>query len=420
MRRGFFTRSELAVVRAPKPTLPRCGICRLHEGCTSPKMPVDGEGRRGILIVGEAPGEHEDARGKPFVGRTGEKLADVLRKLGCDVRRDCWLTNSLICRPPKNATPTDAQIDYCRPNVSRVIRELQPRVIILLGSVAVKSVIGALWKEDPGGIERWAGWRVPCQNPNAWICPTHHPARLLRDDHPVLHAQFERHLEEALNKKQRPWKQPPAWVSSVRCLFDHEQAAAAVRRLAARTEPVAFDYETDRIKPDHPDARILCCSVSDGRDTVAFPWHGQAIIAMKGLLRSNAPKISANLKFEDRWSSRLLGVRVKNWAWDTVVNAHIIDNRPAISGLKFQSFALLGQEDYDHHIAPYRKSKGQGGNSPNRLREVEMGLLLRYCGLDSLLEVKVAKIQARQLGIDLRAGREKEVTRLSNLEKQRG
>src|SRR5688572_528647 len=84
------------------PTIPKCGACGLLKGCKSPKMPVSGKGAKGILIIGEAPGRDEDIQGRPFVGATGEKLETTLRKLGVEMRRDCWLTNALICRPKAN------------------------------------------------------------------------------------------------------------------------------------------------------------------------------------------------------------------------------------------------------------------------------------------------------------------------------
>ena len=62
-------------------------------------MPVSGEGRKGVLIVAEAPGYNEDQQGVQLVGNAGQELTRLLFNIGVRMRRDCWLTNSVICRP---------------------------------------------------------------------------------------------------------------------------------------------------------------------------------------------------------------------------------------------------------------------------------------------------------------------------------
>ncbi len=395
---------------------PRCGACGLCEHCSSPKMPVWGKGKRKVLVCGESPGATEDSEGRPFVGKTGQLLRRALAPLGVDLDRDCWTTNSLICWPwswsqkdggtryKKNRAPTENEIAWCRPNLLNALRELDPEVILLLGNAPVKSLIGWLWKEDPGGISRWAGWNIPCQRLNSWVCPTFHPSYLAREENPVLDKLWSKHLEEAFSLEGRPWKKVPDYPSQVRRILDPRAAAFELRGLAAGNQPVAFDYETDRIKPDHPDSQIVCCSASDGETTVAYPWVGEAVQATRDFLRSPVPKIAANAKFEHRWTLAKLGCKVRNWVFDTMVAAHVLDNRPGITGLKFQSFVLLGQESYDDRVKPWMKSQG-GGNAPNRLPEAvrEGGLngLLLYNGLDALLEWEIAQIQSKKLGIHL-------------------
>lgn len=400
---GFLSESTLRESKAPPSLVPRCGACGLLKLCSSPKMLVDGEGRRKILIVGEAPGREEDEQGKPFVGPTGRILRDALAKFGVDLRRDCWLTNAARCRPPKNDL-NEKTIEHCRPLLIQAIKELQPEIIIPLGTVAVKSLIGWLWKEDPGGIGRWVGWKIPCQKINAWICPTWHPAALLHGEKKepesaVRKILFADHLKAATKLKGRPWKRVPDYRKQVSVILDPNQAANTVWNFYTSEKPVAFDFETDRLKPDRGESRIVCCSVSDGEFTFAFPWHGEAIIAMRELLRSPVPKIGFNAKFEDRWVRRHFGHGVKNWIWDGMLAAHVLDNRIGVKSLKFQAFALLGQEKYNDHIEPFLQ--GKGSNEPNRIKEIGLEQLLLYCGLDSLLEYKVAIEQSKQLGVSI-------------------
>lgn len=403
--KGFLEPSVWGKRKAPLPLIPHCDACGLYKHCETPKMPVSGAGRRKILILAEAPGANEDREGVQLIGNAGTKLSEMLYSLGVDMRRDCWLTNAVICRPSfkdgKNRTPDKKEVDACRPNLVKTLRELSPDVVIPIGKVGIESIIPLAWR--PGEVKevkRWAGWRIPSIKLNTWICPTYHPSYLLREEEirnnvPTMFTKW--HLQRALALKGKPHKEIPNYRKQCQLILDHEAASKAVHELMSRKLPLAFDYETNMLKPDSPDSEILCCSVSDGERSIAFPWYGDAITAVKSLLRSDVPKISANLRFEERWTRRHLKIRVNNWFWDTLPGAHWLDCRPEICSLKFQSFVLLGVEDYDYVIDAYRSSKNNESNSRNRLKEVEIKELLMYCALDSLFEVLVAKKQ-RKLG----------------------
>ena len=363
-------------------------------------MKVSGKGEKSILIVGEAPGFNEDQEGKPFVktGKSGKFLRDKLSRLGIDLFRDCWTTNAAICYPGKELP--DKAVDHCRPNLLNTIKELKPEKIILLGAPAVKSLIGHLWKEDAGGIGRWVGWQIPCQRYNCWVCPTWHPAFILRSEgkaeSQVAELLMERHLSEAIKLKGRPWDVVPDYKKQAQCIYDAGNAANWIKTTFSRGASVAFDYETYGLKPEN-DMEIYSCSLSDGMETISFPWQGEVIQAMKEWLQSDVPKIGWNCKYEDRWSRRILKVTVKNWIWDGMLSAHLLDNRPGVTGLKFNAFIHLGQEDYDSEVSPFLKSGNS--NTRNRIREADLERVLLYGGLDAILEYKVAQIQAKKLGV---------------------
>jgi len=397
--RCFFSDSEQ---KAPLPSRPSCGACGLYKHCLSPKMLVDGEGKRRILVVGEAPGAQEDSQGKPFVGPSGQVIRRVLRKLGVDLSSDCWTTNAAICRPTNNQLPPKA-IDYCRPSLFNTIERLKPQTIILLGLAPVRSLIGWLWKENVGPMGRWTGWTIPLQKWNCWVCPTWHPSFIMRvenqSESEVATLLFEKHLKTAVSFNRRPWKEVPK--KQIKIVLDDEEAAAWIKKYIARQLPVAVDYETTGgPKPDGGKFHIYSCSVSDGNETVSYPWQGEAIKATKELMESSVPKVASNMKFEIRWSWAN-GINPRNFVFDTMEAAHVLDPRPKTTGLKFQSFVNLGQEDYSDHIKPYLEGKGRGGYERNRIKEVELNKLLFYGGLDALLEIKLAKIQSRKLGISL-------------------
>lgn len=403
MPKGFFAESSLRTVTPLTSTVPKCGACQLYKSCKSPKMPLAGKGGRNVLILAEAPGEEEDERGVQLVGNSGKHLMATLKRLGVDMRSDCWLHNALICRPPKGEAPTAEQIEYCRPNLVKVLEEKQPEVIVPIGQAAVHSLIPLAWKgDDLGGISKWVGWDIPSQKLNAWIVPTWHPAYLLRMKDPVLDRSFENSLRMAFEHDGRPWDVVPDYKRDVRIVLDHREAARLLRKMIERGGNAAFDYEATMLKPEFPGAEIICCSVCwNGKVTIAYPWHGEAIAATKELIQSpRLGKIASNLKFEDRWTGRLLGIEVVNWVWDTMNSAHVADCRPGISGLKFQGFVQVGAESYDENIKPYLKANKKGGRVNRAHTEVELQSLLLYCGIDSLLEYKVAKKQLKAAGFE--------------------
>lgn len=178
-------------------------------------------------------------------------------------------------------------------------------------------------------------------------------------------------------------------------MIDVDSAAVRIREMMRGKGLIAFDYETNMLKPDSDRAEVVCCALSNGKWTMAYPMHGSAVQATREFLRSPLPKIASNMKFEERWSRAFFKTSVRNWHWDTMVAAHTLDNRRGISGLKFQSFARLGQESYDDAIKPYLESSGP--NVPNRIRRVDLGDLLQYNGMDASLTWHVAKKQREEM-----------------------
>lgn len=403
MPAGFFASSQLAQSKAPPLAVAACGACGLYKSCHSPKMPWTGGGRRKILIVAEAPGAEEDKTGRQLVGAAGQHLRKALERVGVDLEDDCWKTNAVICRPPNNATPEAQKIHYCRPNLDATLRELQPEIIIPLGAVAVAGLIGGHWGNDIGAIGRWVGWQIPSQRLNAWICPTWHPSYIMRCEegkprNAVPAIWWGRHLAAAVALQGRPWAAAPNYGANVRAVADIALAARLVRQIVARGGACAFDYETNMLKPEGKAARIVSCSICwRGKKTIAYPWHGDAITATQEFLRSPLPKIAANLKFEERWTIKEFGHGARNWVWDTMQAAHVLDNRRGITGLEFQAFIRLGEEKYSDHITPYLKANDESG--ANRiLEEIELSDLLKYNGMDSLLEYNIAAQQMDEIG----------------------
>lgn len=401
-RKGFFTGSRL-VRPTTRRTVAACGQCGLHKSCNLKRMPVIGTGKRRVLFVSETPSTCEDEGNGGWSSKSGKFLRRTLGNLGFDLDSDAWGTWAVICKTPAARRPKVPEIKACAPNLLKAIRTLNPDVIIPLGSSAVRAVIGPLWKRDTGEIEKWAGWQIPCTELGAWVCPTWAPIALMRESNPVLDRQFKVHLRAAIAHEEAPGHVGPATTrSAVHCEPDVGKAARWLRKCCQqRSGAIAWDYETNCLKPDAAEAKIVSCSVAWGRTNVerciAFPWHGEVIPAMSALLRSDLPKIASNLKFEDRWTHAKLGHGVKNWAWDTMIAAHVCDNRPGITSVKFQAFVRLGTAVWNDKVSPFLKSAP--GRKLNRIfEEIDLMDLLLYNGLDSVEEFRVACAQIEELG----------------------
>ena len=394
MTLGFFPPSVISS-RQSASIIPACGQCGLYKHCRTPKMPYTGSGRKRILVVAEAPGKQEDIKGIQLIGKSGQHFRNILKKRDIDLDKDCWKTNAVCCRPEENVTPTDKQIESCRPNVLKVIEETKPEIILLLGISAVKSIIGPCWGSDIGPISRWVGWTIPSIRYNARLCPNYHPAYLLRQKDAVIELWFCNYLDSALafvKGSHSSYSGNPEYSKQIKRVYDELEVSKFVEKILQKGGRISFDFETDRLKPDSTDSRITSCAICwEGKRTIAFPWKGQAVSSVEHLLLSEIGKIGCNIKFEERWCRKLWGHGVNNWVWDTMLAAHIIDNRSDITSLKFQSFVLLGQDKYNEEIELYLKASG--GNEQNRIREADLGQLLLYNGMDALLTFKVAEKQ---------------------------
>ncbi len=94
-----------------------------------------------LLIIGEAPGEQEDLEGKPYVGKSGKLLNELLIKVGIDFNEDVYFCNVIKCRPPNNRKPTSKEINIHKPWLLQQIKLVDPKLIVLTGSTAMKTIL---------------------------------------------------------------------------------------------------------------------------------------------------------------------------------------------------------------------------------------------------------------------------------------
>jgi DNA polymerase len=159
----------------------RCALeafdgCALKRTATNTVF-ADGIAEGGVMLIGEAPGRDEDRIGKPFVGRAGQLLDKMLASISLDRKTNAYITNVINWRPPDNRDPAPEEAAACLPFLRRHIELANPGLIILLGAVAARHVVGI----SDGIMKlrgRWLEYRVGDRM--VPLLPTLHPAYLLR------------------------------------------------------------------------------------------------------------------------------------------------------------------------------------------------------------------------------------------------
>ena len=150
-----------------------CNKCKL---CKTRQNIVFGTGNKNaeIMFIGEGPGADEDMQGEPFVGRAGKLMNMAFGVVGIK-REDVYIANIVKCRPPANRNPEDDEAFACLDYLRNQVILVKPKIIVLLGSVALKNILGKEY-----GITASRGKWI--EKKGIKYLPTWHPAALLRDE----------------------------------------------------------------------------------------------------------------------------------------------------------------------------------------------------------------------------------------------
>jgi uracil-DNA glycosylase len=179
---GAATLEELAIEAAS------CTACRLSETRTTVVFGV-GTATSGLLVVGEGPGRDEDLQGEPFVGRSGQLLDRLIEEELGLTRASFYIANVVKCRPPGNRDPLPDEVAACSPYLEGQLGFLDPRVVVSLGNVATRLLLGT-----DEGISTLRGRLHPWKG--RVLVPTFHPAYALRGGGSVV-AQMRADLVRA-------------------------------------------------------------------------------------------------------------------------------------------------------------------------------------------------------------------------------
>lgn len=171
-----------------------CVRCPLSQSRTKVVF-GEGDSQTKLMFVGEAPGEQEDIQARPFVGRAG-KFLDQLLKLADLDRSKVYITNTVKCRPPNNRKPRKGEMEKCSPYLKKQIELIKPKVICILGSSSLEALLG-----KTGPISELRG--KPIEKEEITYFVTFHPAATLYN--PAAKEDMERDmlsLKELLERKK--------------------------------------------------------------------------------------------------------------------------------------------------------------------------------------------------------------------------
>lgn len=169
-----------------------CQRCGLYERRTRVVFGA-GDPHAILMLIGEAPGEHEDREGQPFIGAAGEMLTKILRAIRLS-RDEVYLTSAVKCRPPENREPSAEELAACEPFLRQQITLIRPKIICTLGQIATHTLLKTTERisEARGKWHEYNGIKV---------MPTFHPAYLLRNE------QGKRPVWEDMQQIQREYEQ---------------------------------------------------------------------------------------------------------------------------------------------------------------------------------------------------------------------
>ena len=404
MPQGFFSRTSLnsfvidSTGRNPAGSSRCGGGCKLLLSAHTPRISVAGDGRKGILIIAEAPDGNEDQSGKAFTGIRGGMLENILAGYGINMRGDCRLTYAVCCKlsgkegDMGDRNPEPKEVEACRFMWRQEIAKNPPKLVILCGISAFVSYWGG---RDLGWgfpMEEWRGMVIPDQENQCLVAHTFSLTDVLYSQkEPQILTVFKNDLRAALAQLQTPLPSNPE-KTTIRLIKNPNEALDYLEMVEKSGKVFAFDYETTGLKPYLPQHKIVSLGLScQSGEGVAFLLYPEIESVFAQILANPAiKKIAANLKFEHQWSAVKLGVEVQGWAWDTMLSSHILDYRTHIHSLKRQAFIQLGKKRWDRTVEKWLHAVEDSPNALNRIQNIHVDDLLFYNAMDAALEYRLA------------------------------
>jgi uracil-DNA glycosylase family 4 len=329
--------------------LAKCEICPLYKKSGASYVPTNFNGNTtaDVVYVGEAPGNTEVKKGKPFVGMSGRLLNEVLKEHGIK-RNEGVYTNVCLCRPPSNATPNAEMVAACKPALDDAIEKAQPEFVVALGKTAAEAVLGKTVKITRERV----GPPKQIKDKPYKVIPTVHPAACLRNTNlfPALVSDIGK-IKQSVYVK---WE-PPKW----KAVDDPAKGERVIAELFQRGNRLVMDAEVGEDKDvqyGHPNT-LLCMGI-------AYE-PGKAVVLGENALRSRKVRHDLSKLIDTKqvtWHNAKydLGVLYRMGfgelpvVSDTMLMSYTQNEVPGTHGLKYLGKEHLGAPDWDAELKSYK------------------------------------------------------------------
>ena len=359
-----------------------CTACPLHTDAVNVCLAAEGPDNPDVLFIGEAPGLREDEAGKPFVDEAGQLLRKELAGCGFSYR----LTNTVRCSPPGNRRPNAKEWKTCASeHLAKEIEATNPKLIVPLGDVAMRAVLGI------GGPLKNGGQVYMREVDKRQVYPLAHPSYVLRE--PSYGLKWREYLF-AIRRIIAPVK---TRVKQTYYLLDEPgEIKRIVDDMIENASAVAFDYETTDLNPWKGEVISTAISSVEGVAYCFDPVKHRRLWVK--FLRSGVNKVVQHAPFESIWSLVHFGTLPKKLVWDTKLGA-ILEHEEKPNTLKHMAMVETDMGDYSAEIRERMGEEGKdfrGGFSEAKIEDV-----WRYnCG-DADATLRVMRVQSERCTKDL-------------------
>ncbi len=351
-----------------------CSRCALSKGVSHVCLRGRGSEQASVLIVGEAPGYHEDRQGAPFVGPSGQLLDELLSQVGLS-QSQVYITNVVKCRPPDNREPTDTEIIACVDYLWNEIQNLRPKVIVTLGKPATRVLTGLQAKMgEIRGRPKVVSFGTDLVDAegkalvfNIPVIPSWHPAYILRGNE---RARADLANDLALALRVATEGLPKETARNYREIGSHEELVAWADDLVSRYAAgaliygaIGVDLETntpygEKPTPWDPRYTIISIQVSSGPGEAVFIpviLEGSAFASALGIrvlcdqlkkVFDRVPVAGQNFKGDYLWLYCKLGLRVEKLVFDVLLAHHCLWGGSQPNDLDYLITRYLGQASH--------------------------------------------------------------------------
>ena len=422
---------------------PNCDKCPLHQtSCVGDKKLVclwgTGSESANLMFVGEAPGKDDIINEQPFVGDAGKVFNRYIKEAG--INRDAiYVSNATKCRPPKNRTPVPKEWKACAPYLDYEISVVKPKVICLLGAVAMKRVLGI------DGITKHRGEVFWSEQYNCWCVPTWHPSYLLRNPNDIDTAeQFLRDLRYAQHVATTGVTGKLGTEVTVADTKEKLQTLISQLKqqklVSVDTETfgtfisgditmVSFSWKagTGHVLPLYRTFPDKVCTVCEGKGKVKvqkgkpmevcnackgnkkFVYEPEKIwdpetekyiwTELKGILENEEiKKIGQNLKYDYKFFKKQKNIKLKGVVFDTLLAHYLLDeNAKGQHGLDALALKYTDMGHYTYELYQALNLKSSESVGPDTYAHAPFDVLCTYAAKDADCAYRVFCVLFKQI-----------------------